>query len=353
MTGAGPHGVLLVGAGGVGRKRATAVAAHAGTSLVAVCDVDEAAAASLAGEYGAICLTDWPPAVRDTDADLVIVSTTHDALSPISVAALQADRHVLCEKPMGRDRDEVARSVDAAAAAGRVLRAGYNHRFHPAISGLHTAASQGRLGPLISVRGRYGHGGRPGYDREWRADPAISGGGELLDQGAHLLDLSQWLLGDFDSVLAHTQTAFWDMPVEDNAFVLLRTAAGQVASLHVSWTQWRNLFSLEVFGRDGYAIAEGLGGSYGAERLTIGRRRPEGGVPEEESQVFDVPDSSWDREWAAFVEAVDGGDSPGADGAAGLATMEWIQRVYASAATSGAPVSVADKPWQNIFTDRA
>ena len=107
--------------------------------------------------------------------------------------------------------------------------------------------------------------------------PAISGGGELLDQGAHLLDLSRWLLGDFESALAHTQTAFWDMPVEDNAFVLLRTAAGQVASLHVSWTQWRNLFSLEVFGRDGYAIAEGLGGSYGPERLTIGKRRSEGG----------------------------------------------------------------------------
>ncbi len=113
-----------------------------------------------------------------------------------------------------------------------MLRAGYNHRFHPAIAGLHAAASQGRLGPLISVRGRYGHGGRPGYDREWRADPAISGGGELLDQGAHLLDLSRWLLDDFESALAHTQTAFWDMPVEDNAFVLLRNRclAGGVAA---------------------------------------------------------------------------------------------------------------------------
>ena len=344
---ADPHRVLLVGAGGVGRKRATAVAAHAGSNLVAVCDVDETCAASLAGDHGAITFTDWSSAVRDADADLVIVSTTHDVLSAVSVNALQAGRHVLCEKPLGRDHDEVARSVDSAAAADRVLRAGYNHRFHPAIAGLHAAASQGRLGPLISVRGRYGHGGRPGYDREWRADPAISGGGELLDQGAHLLDLSRWLLGDFESALAHTQTAFWDMPVEDNAFVLLRTAAGQVASLHVSWTQWRNLFSLEVFGRDGYAIAEGLGGSYGPERLTIGKRRPEGGVPEEESQVFEAPDGSWDLEWAAFIAAVEGGDSPGADGVAGLATMEWIQRIYASAAASGQPVTVTDKPWKN------
>lgn len=145
--------------------------------------MDETCAASLAGDHGAITFTDWSSAVRDADADLVIVSTTHDVLSAVSVNALQAGCHVLCEKPLGRDRDEVARSVDAAAAADRVLRAGYNHRFHPAIAGLHAVASQGRLGPLISVRGRYGHGGRPGYDREWRADPAISGGGELLDQG--------------------------------------------------------------------------------------------------------------------------------------------------------------------------
>ena len=176
--------------------------------------MDETCAASLAGDHGAITFTDWSSAVRAADVDLVIMSTTHDVLSAVSVNALQAGCHVLCEKPLGRDRDEVARSVDAAAAADRVLR----------------------------------------------ADPAISGGGELLDQGAHLLDLSRWLLDDFESALAHTQTAFWDMPVEDNAFVLLLTAAGQVASLHVSWTQWRNLFSLEVFGRDGYAIAEGLGG---------------------------------------------------------------------------------------------
>ena len=347
MSAQNSHRVLLVGAGGVGRKRAAAIAAHDGTRLVAVCDVEESSARGLAGDYGVAALTDWSAAVRDVEADLVIVSTTHDALSAVTVAALAAGRHVLCEKPLGRSRDEVAASVAASAAAGTVLRAGYNHRFHPAIRGLQAAAAAGDLGPLISIRGRYGHGGRPGYDREWRADPAISGGGELLDQGAHLLDLSLWLLGDFASVVAHTQTAYWDMPVEDNAFALLRTAGGQVASLHVSWTQWKNLFSLEVFGTDGYAIAAGLGGSYGPERLTIGHRRPEGGAPVERSQVFDGQDTSWDLEWDAFVQAVDGTASAGADGAAGLATMEWIRRIYASSAAAGAPVSVEDKPWEN------
>ncbi len=340
-----PHRVLLVGAGGVGQKRAAAVAAHESTTLAAVCDVEETLATRLANDHGATVYTDWSSAVGETDVDLVIVSTTHDALSKVSVAALQAGRHVLCEKPLGRNRDEVASAVTAAGDSGRVLRAGYNHRFHPAITGVHDAAARGEIGPLISVRGRYGHGGRPGYDREWRADPDVSGGGELLDQGAHLLDLSLWLLGSFDSAVAHTQTAFWDMPVEDNAFALLRTDTGQVASLQVSWTQWRNLFSFEVCGKDGYALAEGLGGSYGPERLTIGRRRPEGGVPQEQIRTFDGLDDSWDLEWQAFVQAAEGGVSPGADGAAGLATMEWIQRIYASSAASGTPVGIADKPW--------
>ncbi|MBT6148395.1 MAG: Gfo/Idh/MocA family oxidoreductase, partial [Gemmatimonadetes bacterium] len=288
------HRVLLVGAGGVGRKRAAALDACKHSSLVAVCDVDVTAAGTLANQYGAEACTDWSSAVSEVNADLVIVSTTHDVLSAVSVASLEAGRHVLCEKPLGRNREEVAAAVTAAASAGKVLRAGYNHRFHPAISGLQAAASEGRLGRLISIRGRYGHGGRPGYDREWRADPAVSGGGELLDQGAHLLDLCLWLLGGFDSAVAHTQTAFWDMEVEDNAFALLRTADGQVASLHVSWTQWRNLFSLEVFGENGYAIAEGLGGSYGPERLTIGHRRPEGGVPVEHCQTFGTADATVD-----------------------------------------------------------
>jgi predicted dehydrogenase len=345
MSGGDPHRVLLVGAGGVGCKRAAAITAHADTRLVAVCDVDGSAATELADQCGAAAYTDWPSAIGETDVDLVVVSTTHDVLATVSVAALQAGRHVLCEKPLGRNREEVATAVAAATACDRVLRAGYNHRFHPAIVRLHSAAISGRLGPLISLRGRYGHGGRPGYDREWRADPAISGGGELLDQGAHLLDLCRWLLGDFASVVAHTQTAFWDMPVEDNAFALLRTEAGQVASVHVSWTQWRNLFSLELFGRDGYATAEGLGGSYGAERFTLGLRSAQGGAPAEETELFDAADPSWELEWAAFVHAIEGGSSPGADGGDGLVTMEWIQRVYASAGASGAPVSAAATPW--------
>ena len=297
--------------------------------MAAVCDVDEAAARRLAAAHGARPHTEWRPLIADEGIDLVVVSTPHDRLAEVAGAALRAGRHVLCEKPLGRDLAEVEGVAAAAREAGRVLRAGYNHRFHPAVEGVRREVEGGGLGPLMFARGRYGHGGRPGYDREWRSDPAVSGGGELLDQGAHLVDLFLWILDtDFDSVSAETVTAFWDMPVEDNAFALLRAAGGPVASLHVSWTQWRNLFSLEVFGRRGYAIAEGLGGSYGEERLVIGRRPAEGGAPTERVRRFRGADRSWAREWRAFVDAVEGRPAAGADGEAAARTMRHLRRIY-------------------------
>ena len=326
------HRVAVIGAGRAGSHRAAAVAADESSRLVAVCDVDEAAARGLAAEHGARAHGDWRTLVAADGVDLVVVSTPHHLLAEISVTSLEAGRHVLCEKPLGRNAAEVEEVAAAGRDHGRVLRAGYNHRFHPAVEGVRRAAGAGSLGPLMFVRGRYGHGGRPGYDREWRSDAAVSGGGELLDQGAHLVDLFLWILdSDFETVSAEAVTAFWDMPVEDNAFALMRTAAGQVASLHVSWTQWKNLFSLEVFGRDGYAVAEGLGGSYGEERLLLGRRPPEGGAPQEQLRRFPGPDRSWSREWKAFVDAVEGRPAPGADGEAALRTMHHLWRIYTAA----------------------
>ncbi|MFH1572019.1 MAG: Gfo/Idh/MocA family oxidoreductase [Gemmatimonadota bacterium] len=326
--------VGLVGAGGVGRKRAAAIAAHPGSSLVAVCDVDAAAAAQVAGACAARTVPRWEAVIDDPGTDAVVVATTHDALSGISVAALRAGKHVLCEKPVGRTPAEVAAVEAAAAASRRCFRAGYNHRFHPAVARLQQAAAAGELGPLLWVRGRYGHGGRPGYEREWRGDPERAGGGELMDQGAHLIDLSLWLLGDFAAVSGRVATAYWAVaPLEDNAFGTFRTAAGQVAHLHASWTQWRNLFSLEVCGRDGYGVAEGLGGSYGAESLRLGRRRPEGGAPEEERLDFAGEDPSWRLEWADFLAAVGGAPGRGAGPAEARRTMEWIHRLYRASAT--------------------
>jgi predicted dehydrogenase len=274
----------------------------------------------------------WQELVEARELDIVVVSTVHQSLARISAAALESGKHVLCEKPGGRNPGEVRAAVEAAEKAGRCLKAGYNHRYHPAIARLRQWCEQGGLGQIDFIRGRYGHGGRPGYEREWRADPAKAGGGELLDQGAHLVDLCLWFLGDFAAVSGFVATRFWDIaPLEDNAFGLFQTAAGQVASLHVSWTQWKNLFSFEVFGHDGYGLAQGLGGSYGTESVVLGVRPPHGGVPDEERVEFARQDLSWALEWEDFVSAVENHGIPHSSGREALRTMEWIYRLYRAA----------------------
>jgi predicted dehydrogenase len=190
---------------------------------------------------------------------------------------------------------------------------------------------------------------RPGYDKEWRADPDMAGGGELLDQGVHIVDLSRWFLGEFAEAYARTSTYYWNLgfypsqpaaeasspgaQLEDNAFALLSTTDGKVAQFHTSWTQWKNRFSFEVFGQDGYVRVEGLGGSYGTETLTLGRRKPGSGAPDEERFEYPGPDLSWQAEWDEFAAAIRDGRQPMASGEDAVETMRVTQALYASAAT--------------------
>src|SRR5580658_2040665 len=269
--------VAIIGCGFIGQKRARALP---GATLVACFDVVPERAKALADEAGAEALASWEAVVARPDVDAVIVATTHDALPRIGLAAIQAGKHVLVEKPAARRAEELKPLIDAAARAGVSVRVGFNHRYHPALRKARELVDAGELGPLMYIRARYGHGGRIGYDKEWRARPEISGGGELIDQGMHVIDLARWFLGDFVDVHGFAQTYFWDMPVEDNGFMLLRTAHAQVASLHASWTEWKNLFSFEIFGRVGKIDINGLGGSYGLEKLTFYRMLPQMGPPE-------------------------------------------------------------------------
>ena len=180
------------------------------------------------------------------------------------------------------------------------------------------------------IRGRYGHGGRPGYEREWRAQPERSGGGELVDQGVHLIDLARWFLGDFSCVQGRAQTYFWDMPVEDNGFLLLETALGQVAFLHASWTEWKNLFSFEIAGRRGKLEINGLGGSYGVERLTWYKMAPEMGPPETLTWEYPMGDDSWEAECAAFLEDIRLGRQPQPGISDAQAALRIVERIYQS-----------------------
>jgi predicted dehydrogenase len=318
--------VAIVGCGLVGAKRARALG---DSRLVVVADIDRERARGLAEPIpGCAAETDWRAAVARADVEVVIVATTNDSLAPVALAAVQAGKHVLVEKPAARHPAELAPLLAAARERGVVVRVGFNHRFHPALRQARALLEGGELGPLMYLRGRYGHGGRAGYEREWRARPEVAGGGELLDQGVHLIDLARWFGGDFAFVAGHVGTFFWDMPVEDNGFVLLKTRMGQVAWLHASWTEWKNTFSFEVFARRGKLQVDGLGGSYGLERLTLYRMRPEMGPPETTGWEYPGEDSSWLDEYASFVEATRGHATANATLEDASAALHIVQAAY-------------------------
>ena len=331
-----PLQFAIVGCGLIGRKRATSLQPG---QLRYACDIDATRAAVLAKtNAGATALTDYEQALDDPAVGAVIVSTLNGSLARIAHAAVRAGKHVLVEKPGALHAAQLREVAAAAAKTGVKVRLGYNHRFHPALQKARELVDSGGLGPLMFLRGRYGHGGRRGYDREWRADPKLSGGGELIDQGVHLIDLAGWFLGDFPTVAGHAATFFWDMPVDDNAFLSLRTAGGQTAWLHVSCTEWKNLFSLEIYGRDGKIAIDGLGGSYGPERCTYYKMLPQMGPPE--TTVWDYPagDNSWKLELAAFEENIRTGRAPSPGLREGIRTLEIVESIYH---TSGFPVSTA------------
>jgi predicted dehydrogenase len=336
-----PLNLAVIGCGLIGRKRTTALAKIAHAKLSYTCDLDAARAADVAKlAAGSSGVTDYNIVLADKSVDAVIVSTLNASLAPITLAAVRAGKHVLVEKPGALNAAQLRTIRDAAQKSGARVRLGYNHRFHPALQKTRAFIDAGTLGPLMFVRARYGHGGRKGYDREWRADAALSGGGELIDQGVHLIDLAGWFLGELPTVEGHAATYFWDMKVDDNAFLSLRTAAGQTAWLHVSCTEWKNLFSLELYGRTGKIIIDGLGGSYGKEKLTFYPMPADklGVAPEPQIFEFAGADDSWELETRAFLDDIRQNRAPSPGLAEGIRTLEIVEQIYRQ---SGFPVSVA------------
>lgn len=322
--------VAIIGCGLIGQKRARSLG---DCRLVAVADIDAGRAKQLAAQFpGCAAGGDWESVIRRQDVDIVIIATTNNMLAPITAAALERRKHVLVEKPAARNAAELRPLVTTARQAGVVVKVGFNHRFHPAFLKARALFEAGELGRLMYIRARYGHGGRLGYDREWRADPAIAGGGELLDQGVHLIDLTRWFAGEVIEVMSHVDTYFWNMPVEDNGFLLLKTRRGPVAWLHASCTEWKNLFCFEIFGRAGKLQIDGLGGSYGVERLSFFRMLPEMGPPETTIWEYPGEDRSWQAEFAHFVECIGRGSPPSGTLEDAAAALTVVEQAYAKRA---------------------
>jgi predicted dehydrogenase len=293
----------VIGCGLIGRKRAEALD---GDQLVGTYDLNASLAERLAADFGTTACASLDE-LWAREPDVVVVAVTHDRLAELSVAALEHGAHVLVEKPAAVTVAQVDAIAAAAQRAGRRVKVGFNHRFHPGIMRAITEARSGEHGDIMFIRGRYGHGGRLGMDAEWRAIPERGGGGEIVDQGMHLLDLTHWAMGPLPLHSALLRTQFWDTPVDDNAALLLGEQGSRTApwaTLHVTWTEWKNLFSLEVYCRTAKFHVEGLVKSYGPQKLTTYRMKPELGPPDVEVLEWPNEDVSWQEEWRHFRAAI-------------------------------------------------
>lgn len=338
--------VGIIGCGLIGRKRALSLDEE--NTLVARCDTDCKISDRFGETFSCEPFTDYKDLLHSTYCDIVIVSVINKFAKDIVVDALRMGRHVLVEKPLGRDateaREMIAYSRDGILYGNSIykenssrdcsdiplLKVGFNHRFHPAIWKAKVLFHDGAIGQCLSIRARYGHGGRSGMEKEWRASKDLCGGGELLDQGVHVIDLIRWFGGEITEVFGKTETKHWEMNVEDNAVAILKTENDVTASFSVSWTNWKNIFSFEIFGTDGYLRIEGLGGSYGVETLELGRRKKEGGVPDIQLFEFPMEDTSWAMEWKEFLSAIKENRQPIGNGIDGLMANEVIEAIYQS-----------------------
>ncbi|MBI2855199.1 MAG: Gfo/Idh/MocA family oxidoreductase [Chloroflexi bacterium] len=329
--------VGVIGAGLQGARRATAIKQSGAASLVMIADMNLKAAGTIAEQLDCQPANDWREVIARQDIDSVVICTPTHLHAEMSIAAMEAGKHVLCEKPLARTIAEAAEMLKTSASRGVTLKCGFNYRYHPGIRQAKKWLDEGEIGELMLLRCRHGICGRPGYEKEWKTKPQLSGGGHMMEQGIHIVDLFRWFAGDFSQVTGHTATYFWNTPSEDNTFALLVTPKRQTAVLHSSLTEWRNLFSFEVFGKEGYVKVEGLGGSYGVEQAALGKRSFTAPFTEEVIE-YRGADMSLQAEWQDFANAIEQQREPSGNGNDGLQALKLVHAIYESAA-SGLPVA--------------
>lgn len=322
----------IAGFGIVGKRRKDCVDRHPAMEVVAVCDRTFEEDGTLPG--GVRSFRDYR-ALFNEPLDALIVCMTNDIAAEVTIAALEAGLHVFCEKPPARTVAEVRAVIEHERRhPGLKLMYGFNHRYHDSVRDALRIVHSGELGALINLRGVYGKSRLSTFNQSnWRTKRDIAGGGVLLDQGIHMVDLMRLFAGEFVEVHSVVSNSHWGFDVEDNAYALMRTANGVVGMLNSSATQWRHLFQLDIaLERGSLALSGILSGtkSYGAETLTVVQANPDtdAGDPREQTTRYNH-DPSWDDEIAAFASSVlDGTAVLSGNSDDALRTMELVNRIY-------------------------
>lgn len=294
--------IAIIGTGLIGKKRALSL--PSGVKLDVVCNRSEEKGEKFAKGFNCRYESDWRKVVTDKSIDAIIIATSHDSLTSIAVAAIKNRKHVLVEKPGARNFKEFEKIIKAHKKNPFVVMFGYNHRYHPSIQKAKEIIDSKKYGKVMFVRSRYGHGARLGYEKEWRFQKEISGGGELIDQGPHLIDLVNYLVAPMTEVVGFTPTLFWKTKADDSAFFIMKNKKNQFAQLSVTCVEWKNIFSFELMLTKAKIQIDGLGGSYGKEKLTLYKMRPEMGPPDVEKFEFSGEDLSWKKENEVFFQRI-------------------------------------------------
>tara|TARA_B100000795_G_scaffold174889_1_gene132042 strand:+ start:7226 stop:8260 length:1035 start_codon:yes stop_codon:yes gene_type:complete len=298
----------IIGYGYMGEIRHRVIDKLENTEVTIICELDFT---KIKGPQSFEIVTD-PTVVIESNVDVVFICTPNHLIPELTVECLKTGKHVFAEKPPGRTLEDIKYMIAAEKQnLDTKLMFGFNHRFHPGMMKAKALVDSGNMGKVIALRGLYGKSGGKNFSKSWRNDINISGGGILLDQGIHMLDLFNYFLGGFTSVKSFLSNNQWSFDVEDNAVVVLKNEAGQLAMLHSSATFWKHMFQLDIILEFGYLKLEGLlskTGSYGRETLIIGNRQFEDeaeavGNPSEETIYFDT-DLSWELEVKKFFDCI-------------------------------------------------
>ena len=322
--------VGIAGFGVVGQRRREHIDAHPDMQTVAVADRSFETDGTF--EDGVRYYRSYRDLLGE-NLDALFVCLTNDVAAEVTRAGLERGFHLFCEKPPGRNVEDIesVREVEQQRP-DLVLKYGFNHRYHDSVQDALTLVRSGEFGRVLNMKGAYGKSAIINFQSDWRTKREIAGGGILLDQGIHMVDLMRLFAGEFDDVHSFVSNDYWKHDVEDNAFALMRSRSGVVAMLHSTATQWRHRFNLEMALEEGTIVLAGLltgSKSYGAETLTVAWRSHNGeGDPKEQVTRYNT-DPSWRREIDEFADAVMGrAEVQNGSSADALATMELVYRIY-------------------------